>query len=154
MSEKKFTLSVSWNKILWAEALKNLKQRSVAKLSQNLGRVNPWDQTTKRRKFMQMMCGTAVLFKKLLSVCQYHSNPCFNGYFVVIFHVLHTNKGSQSFFCVCFFSFLAYNPLVDFVSLRAIFFQHFCSGCFCAVVVLACMFLFGCFFLWFWFLQN
>ena len=95
---------------------------------------------------MQMMCGTAVLFKKLLSVCQYHSNPCFNGYFVVIFHVLHTNKGSQSFFCVCFFSFLAYNPLVDFVSLRAIFFQHFCSGCFCAVVVLACMFLFSCVF--------
>lgn len=55
---------------------------------------------------MQMMCGTAVLFKKLLSVCQYHSNPCFNGYFVVIFHVLHTNKGSLSyFFCVCFLLF-------------------------------------------------
>lgn len=52
------------------------------------------------------------------------------------------------FLCV-FFAFLAYNPLVDFVSLRAIFFQHFCSGCFCAVVVLACMFLFSCFFLWF-----
>lgn len=54
---------------------------------------------------MQMMCGTAVLFKKLLRVCQYHSNPCFNGYFVVIFHVLHTNKGSLSYFFVCVFCF-------------------------------------------------
>lgn len=93
--------------MLWAEALKNLKQRSAAKFSQNLGEVDPWDQTANCRKFMQMMCGTAAHFKRLSSVCQYHRNPCFSGYFVIRFHVLHTNKGSLSyFFCVFCFSSL------------------------------------------------
>lgn len=51
-----------------------------------------------------------------------------------------------------FFAFLAYNPFVDFVSLCVIFFLHFCSGCF-SVVVMACVFLFGCFFVVLFFIK-